>query len=129
MSRRCRDAGSSAAELVVLTPVLVLCALFVFWCGRLGQARSLVDLAASRGARAASLVSRARMETVGRAEAVDALRSNGVSCASVSVAVEVLAEHVRVAVRCVTDAVGLEPLDARTLAATALAPIDYFRAE
>jgi len=124
-----RDDGNAAVELVVITPVLVLCAVLVFWCGRLGEARSLVDLAAGRAARSASLVSRARMEAVGRAEAFDALRSNGASCASVGVSVLVHDAHVRVTVRCTTNAAGVEQFGVRTLTASALAPIDHYRAE
>jgi Flp pilus assembly protein TadG len=115
-------------ELVIVTPVLVLCAVFVFWGGRLGEARSLVDLAASRGARAASLVSRARMDSVGRAASVDALQNNGVSCASLGVAVSVMERYVRVTVRCVSNDSGVSPFGSRTLTASALAPIDYYRA-
>lgn len=127
--RRKQDSGNAAAELVIITPALVLCAVFVFWCGRLGQARTAVDSAASRGARAASLVSRARMSGVGRAEAVAALHGSGPLCAGVGVDVEVLDEHVRVTVHCTTDVTGVGPFDSRTITASALAPIDHYRAE
>lgn len=127
--RRGRDSGNAAAELVIITPSLVLCAVLVFWCGRLGQARSVVDLAASRAARAASLVSRSRMDAVGRAEVIDALRGSGPLCVSVGVNVVVLDEHVSVTVRCITNVTGVGPFDSRTLTGSALAPIDYYRAE
>jgi len=129
MSGFTRDHGNAAAELVLLTPALVICAVFVFWCGRLGQARTQVDLAAESGARAASMVRRTRMTGVGRSTALSSLERNGVVCGSVSAAVDVLEDRVRVTVRCATDADGLKPFGSKVVSATAVAPIDRYRGE
>ena len=129
MSGFARDRGNAAAELVLLTPALVLCAVFVFWCGRLGQARTQVDLAAESGARAASMVRRTRMIGIGRSAALASLDHNGVVCGSVSADVDVLEDRVRVTVHCTTDASGLEPFGSKVVSATAVAPIDRYRGE
>ena len=50
-----RERGSAAAELVLMTPFLVLLLLFAVAAGRLVQARLEVDSAAQQAARAASL--------------------------------------------------------------------------
>ena len=128
MRRHAHDGGNAAAELVILTPVVCLCAVFVFWCGRLGQARSQIDLAAESGARAASMVRRSRMAEVGRATALGALRNNGVVCAAAEANVEVREDRVAVTVRCTTESRGLWPFDTRTVSAVAVSPIDRYRA-
>ena len=129
MIRQPGNRGNAAVELVVLTPAVCLCAVFVFWCGRLGQARSQVALAADSGARAASMVRRSRMVDVGRSVAIGALRGNGVVCASSTAAVEVTDDRVIVTVRCTTDSRGVNPFTARTVTATAESPIDRYRAD
>jgi hypothetical protein len=129
MRRRHDDSGNAAAELVVLTPVVCLCAVFVFWCGRLGQARSQIDLAAERGARAASMVRRSRMVEVGRTAALDSLRNNGVVCTTVEARVDVLQDSVAITVRCSTESRGVWPFDSRSVSAVAVSPIDRYRAQ
>jgi Flp pilus assembly protein TadG len=52
---RDRDEGSAVAEMVIITPVLVILALAMVALGRLVQARLDVDDAAKQAARAASL--------------------------------------------------------------------------
>lgn len=128
MSRPGPDRGNAAAELVILTPVVCLCAVFVFWCGRLGQARSQIDLAAESGARAASMVRRSRMADVGRTAALAALDNNGVVCANAQASVDVQADHVVVTVGCTTESRGVWPFDARRVTAVAVSPIDRYRA-
>lgn len=129
MTRPTADRGNAAVELVILTPAVCLCAVFVFWCGRLGQARSQVALAADSGARAASMVRRSRMVDVGRSVAIGALRGNGVVCSSSAAAVRVTDDRVIVTVRCTTDSRGVSPFTERTVTATAVSPIDRYRAD
>lgn len=143
MGRRCRsgvgadnapraahtDVGSGAAEFVIVVPVLCLCLLFVVWCGRLGESRNKVELAAGSGARAASMVRRTRMESVGASAALASIARNGASCDEVSAGVEVFERYVRVEVTCVTNASDLGDLGSRRLVAAAVAPIDRYRSE
>jgi len=129
MRQSTRDLGNAAVELVVLTPVLCLCALFVFWCGRLGQARSQVELAASAAARAASMVSRERMQGVARSTALSLLQRNGLVCAATAAAVVVGDDRVSVSVTCRSDVNGLDPFTDRVVQATAVAPIDHYRVD
>lgn len=127
--REPNDLGSGAVEFVVVVPVLCLCLLFVVWCGRLGEGRNKVELAAGSGARAASMVRRSRMESVGRAAALSSIARNGVSCDEISAAVEVFDRHVRVEVICITNADDLGDFGSRRLVAAAVAPIDRYRSE
>jgi len=115
-------------ELVLLTPVLALGFLFVVWCGRAGQTVSKVEHAADRGARAASLVSRARMAGVGSSEALAELAANGADCTGASANVAVLADRVVVTVRCAVSNQAVEALPVRVVTATSSEPIDVHRA-
>lgn len=123
------DVGSGAAEFVIAVPVLCLCLLFVVWCGRLGESRNRVELAAGSGARAASMVRRTRMESVGASAALASIARNGASCDGVSAGVEVFERYVRVEVTCVTNANDLGEFGSRRLVAAAVAPIDRYRSE
>lgn len=123
------DAGSGAAEFVIVVPVLCLCLLFVVWCGRLGESRNKVELAASSGARAASMVRRTRMEAVGRAAALASIARNGASCSRFAAGVRVFERYVRVEVTCETDSVDVGDFGSRRLVAAAVAPIDRYRSE
>lgn len=49
------EAGSVSLELVLLTPLLVLLAVFVLWAGRVGRVALMSDLAATEAATAAAL--------------------------------------------------------------------------
>lgn len=114
-------------ELAILTPVLGLGLLFVVWAGRAGQTASKVEHAADRGARAAALVSRARMAGVGQTEALAELSANGADCTGQSASVVVLADRVVVTVRCAVSVQGITALPARVLTATSAEPIDVYR--
>ena len=129
MSPRSLDRGTASMETVLLTPVLALGALFVVWAGRAGQSVSQLEQAADRGARAASLVSRARMVDVGRAGALADLVGNGVACRTADAVVVVLADRVVVTVRCTLETRGLTGLPTRTMSASAAEPIDVYRAD
>lgn len=122
------DRGSAAMEFVLLTPALALGFLFVVWSGRAGQTVSKVEHAADRGARAAALVSRARMTSVGSREALAELTSNGADCSGASAGVAVLADRVVVTVTCTVSNQAIEALPARVVRATSSEPIDEHRA-
>ncbi|MFE9748248.1 TadE/TadG family type IV pilus assembly protein [Saccharothrix saharensis] len=89
------ERGSAAAELTMLTPLLVLVLLFVVLCGRLADAKLRINDVAHQAARAATLA-RAPVQatTEASATATAALASAGIACQSLSV---------------VTDTQGLRP--------------------
>lgn len=92
-SRR-REAGSAAAELTLLTPLLVLLLLFVIAVGRLVDARLEVDSAARQAARAASAVrDPATAVNRARATATAALAGRGATCRDLAVRVNTTAFH------------------------------------
>jgi Flp pilus assembly protein TadG len=82
------DAGSSTAQMALLTPLLVMLLLFVVLCGRLAGAQIDVDAAASSAARSGSI---ARSQGAAMADAEQAARDNltarGISCESTDVTV------------------------------------------
>jgi len=86
------EAGSVTAELVLLTPLLILFLLFVVALGRLAGARIEVDGAAAQAARAAS-IGRSPAGAVAAAEqtATAALASQHVTCAQLTVTTDTAA--------------------------------------
>jgi Flp pilus assembly protein TadG len=118
-----------AMELAVLTPALGLMFVFVVWTGRAGQTTAKLEHAADRGARAASLVSRARMASVGADAALAELAANGADCTAPSAAVIVLADRVQVSVSCAVNVQGISSLPARIVTAMSSEPIDEHRAD
>ncbi len=109
MTRRRRDErGSVTAELVILTPLLILFLLFVVALGRLAGARIEVDGAAAQAARAASIArSPAAATAVAKETASSALSSEHVTCAHLAVGVDtadfVPGGSVAVTVSCAVD--------------------------
>lgn len=78
--------GSVAAELTLLTPVLIVLLLFVVFCGRLADARLRVDGAAHQAVRAATLArSSAQATHDARVTAETALGQAGISCRNLGV--------------------------------------------
>ncbi|MCO1575884.1 pilus assembly protein [Crossiella sp. SN42] len=80
------ERGSAAAELVLLTPLLILVLLFVVFCGKLAHISLRLNDAAHQAARAATLTrepSQATASARGTAEA--ALASAGINCRSLAV--------------------------------------------
>jgi Flp pilus assembly protein TadG len=125
-----------ALELAILFTVIVLLALIITAFGRVGRARSLTDQAAADAARAA-----AAAFTPGQADqdasraAADTLSSGGVSCTSMSLAVDTSQFHpggqVTATVTCRADLSSVALTGAPgvlILTATAGSPIDTFRA-
>ncbi|MEN9805406.1 MAG: hypothetical protein RIS41_2253 [Actinomycetota bacterium] len=127
-----RDRGSVTVEMVLLTPLLVLFVIFTVFGGRAAESMTDVQHAADQGARAASLVSSARMQ----AQAVQAVRHDlddrGVSCPDPAITVSPSLEGrvVTVTVTCRAREGGLEILsvDTPTLTASSTEVVDRYRA-
>jgi Flp pilus assembly protein TadG len=128
-----RDRGSAAVELVLLTPLLVMLLLFVVHVGRSGEGMTAVRHAADQGARAASLVSPARMQAAAQRAVMDDLARSESSCGSPSVTVRTSVSGavtwVTVRVACFSSTQGLGLLGAgRTeLVATSSEVVDRYR--
>ena len=136
MRRHRRDErGSVTAELVILTPLLILFLLFVVALGRLAGARIQVDGAAAQAARAASIArSPAGAMTAAKETAASALSSQHVTCAHLAVAVDtadfVPGGSVAVTVSCAVDLstlTGLHLPVTQTLSNRFVEPIDAYR--
>lgn len=127
--------GSAAVELVLVTPVLMVLALFVVTAGRSGEAQRQVQHAADNGARAASQAAAIRRETAGQAAVLVDLRMNGRSCIDQSVQVTSVKigrlDAVKVSVSCRVDHAGLRllGLSERRVSAESVEPIDVYRAK
>lgn len=126
------DAGSSTAEMALLTPLLIMFLLFVVLCGRLASAQIDVDAAASSGARSGSLA-RSQSAAVAGAErtARDSLAARGVTCESTTVQVSTGGLRpggaVTVTVSCrvrLSDLVLLKVPGSRVVQSSATSPID-----
>lgn len=132
---RTPDAGSSTAEMALLTPLLVVFLLFVVLCGRLAAAQIDVDAAASSGARSGS-IARSHGAAVAnvRRTALDTLAAEGVTCLSTDVRVSTGGLRpggaVTVTVSCrvrLADLVLLGVPGSRTVESTATSPVDQWR--
>lgn len=131
-----RDAGSTSAEMALLTPLLVMILLFVVLCGRLVAVQIDVDAAASAAARAAS-IARTRDAAQREAEhaAADTLAARHVSCPNPDV--ELLGTFtpggaVTARVTChvaLTDLALLAVPGSRKVVGEATSPIDQWRAD
>jgi Flp pilus assembly protein TadG len=89
------ERGSASAQLVLLTPVLVLFLLFFLGIGRLTHARALVNDAAAQAARAATLnySSTGSATAAAQQAATAALAQGGLSCSSETVSVDTDNDH------------------------------------
>lgn len=129
-----RDRGSVATEMVLLTPLLIVMLMFVVHAGRAGQGINQLKHAADQGARAASLVSQPRMNSVARQAVLDDLSTSGLSCVRPRVATTYarssMSSSVTVTVSCQTSNDGLSLLGAHTvsMAASSTEVIDRYRA-
>src|SRR5688500_16721656 len=129
------DAGSSTAEAVLVTPLLVALLMLVVLCGRLVSAQIDLQAAASAAARSASI---ARSEPAARAQADrtarDTLAARSVTCQQVTVNTSTGGLRpggtVTVTVTCTVPLADLALLavpGSRTLQATATSPVDVWR--
>jgi Flp pilus assembly protein TadG len=132
-----RDRGSATAELVLLTPFLILLLLFAVAAGRLVQARLDVDSAAQQAARAASL---ARTPQAASAQATQvaqaALAGQSVTCHPAVITPDLgdftPGGQVSVQVSCTVRLSDLSLLhlpSSKTLTSTFTSPIDTYRGE
>jgi TadE-like protein len=133
----CRERGSAAAELVLVTPLLVLLLSFAVAAGRLVQARLEVDSAAQQAARAASL---ARTPAAATAQAVQvaqaALAGQSVTCDPAVITPDLgdftPGGEVTVQVSCTVRLSDLSLLHipgSETITAVSTSPIDAYRGE
>lgn len=137
-TRQCRPlrncSGSATVEMVLLTPILVLVAIFVVYLGRAGGATEQVRHAADVAARSASASSTTHMSGVAAAAARNDLAANGVNCASTSTSVAVNnspgSSSVTVTVSCLINrsGLGLLGVSAREVSASSTEVIDRYRA-
>lgn len=135
-ARRCRgERGSATAELVLLTPLLILFLLFVVALGRLAGARLQVDSAARQAARAAS-IARDPATAIAAAQqtAAASLAGSHLTCAHDNLSVDTAAYRpggwVAVRLTCAVDLADLSGLRlpaAETVTARFVEPIDRFR--
>jgi len=127
--------GGVAAELVIVTPLLILFLLFVVALGRLAGSRIDLDGAANQAARAASIARDPVAATsAARTTASAVLAGAHISCAHLAVTVDVAEFHpggsVAVTIACTVeleDVTGLRLPSAKTLTARGVAPLDRYR--
>ncbi|MCE7007090.1 pilus assembly protein [Kibdelosporangium philippinense] len=129
------ERGSAAAELTVLTPLLIVSLLFVVFCGRLAETALRITDVAHQAARAASLARTPSQATASARSTADAaLASAGITCQSLSVSTDTQGlrpgSSVTVTVSC---SVGLSDLallgvpGSRRFEATFTSPVDLYR--
>lgn len=129
------ERGSATAEMVLLTPLLIIMLLFVVFCGRLADTRLRLNDVAHQAARAASMSrSTTGAQTDARATAQSALANAGITCQNLAVTVNDAGlrpgSTVSVDVQCT---VGLSDLallgvpGSTTLSATFSSPVDTYR--
>jgi Flp pilus assembly protein TadG len=124
------DAGSSTAQVALLTPLLVMLLLFVVLCGRLAGAQINVDAAASSAARAGSI---SRSQAAAEQTARDDLTARGITCESTDISVSTGGLQpggaVTVTVSCrvrLSDLSLLSVPGSRVVRASATSPIDQW---
>jgi Flp pilus assembly protein TadG len=131
-----REDGAVATELVLLTPLLVVMLVFVVALGRLVSARIQVDGAAAQAARAASIArSPTAAAALARRTATDALSSDHVTCAALTVTTDTAGfapgGQVAVTVTCavaLSDLVGLRLPPTEQITSTSTSVVDTYRA-
>jgi len=129
------ERGSAAAELTLLTPLLILLLLFVVLCGRLADTKLRINDVAHQAARAATLA-RTPSQAVASAQSTAnaALASAGITCQSLTVSTDTQGlkpgSTVTVTVSC---SVGLGDLTmlgvpgSRTFESSFSSPVDVWR--
>jgi len=130
-----RERGSATAELVLVTPLLILFVLFIVGLGRLAHARATVNDAAAQAARAATLayLNPAQAATAAQQTAAAALASAGLACASQSTSVDTGSDRpggaITVTVTCQVDLASVTAAGfpgTETLRAVFTSPIDTY---
>ena len=129
------EEGSAAAEIAILTPLLVIMVLFMVFLGRLTEARAVIADAAHQAARAASI---ARDPAAARAQAqqaaTTALAGRGLACQHFTVTVSLAGFRpggtVRATITCtaaMSDLWLLRVPGSQTLTASFASVIDTYR--
>jgi Flp pilus assembly protein TadG len=129
------DRGSSTAELVIVTPIIIIMLLLVVAFGRYAYGKQLVEQAASAAARAASLsTTAAQADSRAHQAASASLSDAGVSCTSMSITVDDsdfrAGGTVGATLTCTADLSGLALAGlpgSVTISATGRAPLEQFR--
>jgi Flp pilus assembly protein TadG len=129
------ERGSVTAELVLVTPLLILLLVFVVALGRLASARIDVDGAAAQAARAASIARDPTDATVAAEQtATTALSSDGVTCAHFAVSTDTSAfaagGAVAVTITCtvdLADLAGLRLPASTTISSRSVSVVDTYR--
>lgn len=131
MNQKVRDRGSVSVEMVALTPILVLLALFAVFVGRSAEGLTAVQHAADQGARAASKVAFPRMAAAGTDAVMADLVDREVACVSPRVSVVRGDDDrtVTVSVSCSpsTDGLSLLDVDSPRLSASSTEVVDFYR--
>jgi len=134
--RKHDEQGGVTAELVIVTPLLILLLLFVVALGRLAGARLEVDGAAAEAARAASIArDPATATAMAQETAAWALSSDHVTCASLTVTTDTAqftpGGSVAVTVTCTVslgDLTGLRLPASESISSKSTSVIDTYRA-
>jgi Flp pilus assembly protein TadG len=130
-----RELGSATAELVLLTPLLILFVLFIVGLGRLAHARALVNDAAAQAARAATLqyLNPRQATAAAQQTSAAALASAGLACTSQSTNVDTGSDHpggtITVALTCQVSLASVTAAGfpgSTTLRASFTSPIDKY---
>jgi Flp pilus assembly protein TadG len=129
------DRGSVAAELTLITPLLLILLLFVILAGRLAGTRLRLDDVAHQAARAASAArTTSAAERDARSTAQAALDAAGISCRDLQVTVDAAGLQpgtaVRATVACTVELGDLSLLSVpgtARLSSTFTSPVDVYR--
>ena len=131
------ERGSAAAELTLLTPLLILLLLFVVLCGRLADTKLRINDVAHQAARAATLARTPFQATAAAQATADAaLASAGITCQSRSITTDTQGlrpgSTVTVTVSCtvgLSDLTMLGVPGSRTFQSSFSSPVDVWRGE
>ena len=129
------ERGSVAAELTLLTPLLILLLLFLVFCGRLADTKIRINDVAHQAARAATLARTPSQATANaQATASAALASAGITCQSLTVSTDTQGlkpgSTVTVTVSCsvgLGDLTSLGVPGSRTFESSFSSPVDVWR--
>lgn len=129
------ERGSAAAELALLTPLLIVLLLFVVFCGRAADTKLRINDVAHQAARAATLARTPSQATANAHTAASlALASAGITCQSLSVATDTQGlkpgSTVTVTVSCSVgfgDLTSLGVPGSRTFQSSFSSPVDVWR--
>jgi Flp pilus assembly protein TadG len=130
-----REEGSAAAEIAILTPLLVILVLFMVFLGRLTEARAVIADAAHQAARAASIArSPAAAQAQAQQAAATSLAGRGLACQHFTVTVSLAGFRpggtVRATITCtaaMSDLALLRVPGSQTFTASFASVIDTYR--